>query len=76
MQNVMLASLNDALNTIGIRVTSPSGNVGAGDWSISDGKSLQRYQDGVVSVGAKRMLQFVQLTGSDVHGWPFSALLS
>ncbi|KAL4859335.1 hypothetical protein ACK3TF_001072 [Chlorella vulgaris] len=43
-----LASLNDALNLIGIRVTCPSGDVRAGEWSISDGRSLTRFHDGVV----------------------------
>lgn len=43
-----LASLNDALNLIGIRITCPSGDVSGGEWSISDGRSLTRFADGVV----------------------------
>ncbi|KAL4458479.1 hypothetical protein ABPG75_013344 [Micractinium tetrahymenae] len=43
-----LASLNDALNLIGIRITCPSGDVSSGEWSISDGRSLTRFADGVV----------------------------
>lgn len=48
-QTATLASLNDALNPIGIRVSAPEGGVEGGQWSISDGKSLVRFQDGVVS---------------------------
>jgi hypothetical protein len=43
-----LASLNDALNPIGISVkTAVKGELG-GDWTLSDGKSLVRLTDGVV----------------------------
>ena len=40
--------MNDALNCIGIRITAPIGDPKNGEWSISDGKSLTRYVDGVV----------------------------
>lgn len=43
-----LASLNDALNPIGISVkTAVKGDLG-GDWTVSDGKSLVRLTDGLV----------------------------
>lgn len=45
---VTLASLNDALNLIGIRVTCPGGDVRNDDWSVSDGRTLTRFEDGVV----------------------------
>ncbi len=48
LQPTTLASLNDALNVIGIRITAPGGSVQAGDWSITDGRALMRYFDGVV----------------------------
>ena len=48
-----LASLNDALNLIGIRVTAPGGATSGADWSISDGRSLTRFFDGVVSGAAR-----------------------
>lgn len=48
MSALVLASLNDALNTIGIRVSAPAGDPAAGDWSISDGRALTRFHDGVV----------------------------
>jgi hypothetical protein len=48
LQETNLQSMNDALNCIGIRITAPSGNPSNGEWSISDGKSLTRYSDGVV----------------------------
>lgn len=47
-QEVNIASLNDALNCIGIRITAPAGDPSNGEWRISDGKSLTRYTDGVV----------------------------
>eukprot|EP00887_Chlorella_sp_A99_P005879 scaffold1.g5879.t1 len=46
--NATLAALNDGLNLLGIRVTAPAGDAAAGDWSISDGRSLARFYDGVV----------------------------
>lgn len=46
-----ISSLNDALNPIGIRVTAPSGDVTGGQWSVSDGKSLVRFSDGVILGG-------------------------
>ena len=51
MQEANVASMNDALNPIGIRITVPGGDVTTGEWSISDGKSLVRYFDGVVLPG-------------------------
>lgn len=51
MQEANIASMNDALNPIGIRITAPGGDVTTGQWSISDGKSLVRYADGVVLPG-------------------------
>lgn len=48
LNSVTLASMNDALNLIGIRVTCPSGDVRSGEWSISDGRSLTRFAEGVV----------------------------
>lgn len=47
-QATTLASMNDALNVLGIRVTAPGGDIRAGEWSITDGRALTRYYDGVV----------------------------
>ncbi len=44
LQQEMFRTLNNALSPLGIRITD-SGN---GQWSISDGHSLTRFQDGVV----------------------------
>ena len=41
----MFRTLNNALSPLGIRVT----DLGDGQWSISDGHSLMRFHDGVVS---------------------------
>lgn len=43
-----LASLNDALGPLGLRVTAVGGDVESGVWSVADGKSLVRFHDGVV----------------------------
>ncbi|KAK9809238.1 hypothetical protein WJX72_011898 [[Myrmecia] bisecta] len=40
-------TFNDALNLIGIKITA----LGPGNWSVSDGKSLTRFADGVVLPG-------------------------
>ncbi|GAB4823212.1 hypothetical protein N2152v2_010258 [Parachlorella kessleri] len=58
-----LASLNDALNVVGIRITAPGGAVEGGDWSITDGRALMRYFDGVViaSKGPQHMTRGRQL---------------
>lgn len=50
MDKYTFMSLNDALNLIGVRVTA-TGDIKSGDWSISDGKSLIRFHDGVVVPG-------------------------
>lgn len=47
LQRAVFQSLNDALGTLGMRVTAPSGRYDVGDWSISDGRSLQRFADGM-----------------------------
>lgn len=49
LQPTTLASMNDALNVLGIRVTAPTGDVRGGEWSITDGRGLIRFFDGVVS---------------------------
>lgn len=43
-QPEVFAALNSALAPLGIRITSASGD----QWSVSDGKSLARFQDGMV----------------------------
>lgn len=48
------ASLNDALNLIGIRVIA-NGDVKQGNWSVSDGRTLARFSDGMV-LAAKGVL--------------------
>ena len=45
MQPLLLASLNDALNLLGIRIIE----VGE-QWSVSEGKALIRFSDNVVSL--------------------------
>lgn len=40
----MFRTLNNALSPLGVRIT----DAGNGQWSISDGHSLTRFQDGVV----------------------------
>ncbi|KAL6782196.1 hypothetical protein ACKKBF_B39420 [Auxenochlorella protothecoides x Auxenochlorella symbiontica] len=40
-------SLNDALAPLNMRVTAPSGRWDIGDWSVSDGRALLRFQDGM-----------------------------
>lgn len=45
LQQEMFRTLNNALSPLGIRLT----DAGNGQWSISDGHSLTRFQDGVVS---------------------------
>ena len=42
-QSITLRRMNEALNHIGIRITDLNGT-----WTISDGKSLARFHDGVV----------------------------
>ena len=44
-------SLNDALNPLGIRVTAANDDVEHGQWQITVGKSLVRFEDGVVLPG-------------------------
>jgi hypothetical protein len=44
LQPEVFRSLNNALAPLGIRVK----DLGAGQWSISDGRSLTRFHDGVV----------------------------
>ncbi|KAK2079631.1 hypothetical protein QBZ16_002026 [Prototheca wickerhamii] len=41
-------SLNDALAPLGMKITAPSGRFDVGDWSVSDGRALLRYSDGMV----------------------------
>ena len=43
-QGEVFTALNNALTPLGIRVTNP----GNDQWSISDGRSLTRFHDGVV----------------------------
>jgi hypothetical protein len=43
-----LATMNEALKTVGIKVTVPNDDIKSGEWSITEGKSLTRYHDGVV----------------------------
>ena len=50
-QEATFASINDALTPLGIKVTAPGGDISTGVWSISGGKSLIRYVDGVVLSG-------------------------
>lgn len=45
LQQEMFRTLNNALSPLGVRLT----DAGNGQWSISDGHSLMRFQDGVVS---------------------------
>ena len=47
MQPLLLASLNDALNLIGIKIIE----VGE-QWSVSEGKALTRFSDNVVSLSS------------------------
>lgn len=42
-QTITLRRMNEALNLIGIRITDLNGT-----WTVSDGKSLTRFHDGVV----------------------------
>lgn len=42
-QSITLKRMNEALNLIGIRITDLNGT-----WTVSDGKSLTRFHDGVV----------------------------
>lgn len=44
----MFRTLNSALSPLGIRIT----DLDEGQWSISDGHSLTRFHDGVVSCSA------------------------
>ncbi len=44
LQQEMFRTLNNALSPLGVRIT----DAGNGQWSISDGHSLTRFQDGVV----------------------------
>jgi hypothetical protein len=44
----VFTALNNALTPLGIRVT----NSGKDQWSISDGRSLTRFHDGVVRASA------------------------
>ena len=44
LQAEVFAALNSALAPLGIRITS----AGPKQWSVSDGKSLTRFQDGMV----------------------------
>ena len=43
--------LNRALNPVNIRVTKPGESFTENDWSISDGKSLRKFDDGLVLPG-------------------------
>jgi hypothetical protein len=47
----VLASLNDALNPAGVRVTAAGGESGDGEWQVSDGRALVRYADGAILAG-------------------------
>jgi hypothetical protein len=42
-----LQAMNDSLAAIGIRITA-NGDVSAGNWSVTDGRSLARFSDGMV----------------------------
>lgn len=41
----MFMALNAVLNIVGVSITRPQNN---DEWSISDGRSLTRFRDGVV----------------------------
>jgi len=41
----MFQALNAVLNIVGVTVTRPAKN---DDWSVSDGRSLMRFRDGMV----------------------------
>ncbi|PRW59806.1 microtubule-associated Asp [Chlorella sorokiniana] len=76
---VTLASLNDALNLIGIRVTCPGGDVRNDDWSVSDGRTLTRFEDGVVlpakgPMAAGRGRQLLQAFNNPHHAQQAAAV--
>lgn len=53
VQPLLLASLNDALNLIGIRI------IEVGDqWSVSEGKALIRFSDNVVRATSPAAIPF------------------
>ena len=54
LQQEMFRTLNNALSPLGVRIT----DAGNGQWSISDGHSLTRFQDGVVSPYACTLRSF------------------
>ena len=43
-QPALFKALNDSLSVIGVRVTTS----GSDDWSVSDGRTLARFQDKMV----------------------------
>lgn len=43
-QPALFKALNDALSVVGVRVTTSDGDV----WSVSEGRSLMRFSDGMV----------------------------
>lgn len=45
VQAILFMALNAVLNIVGVSITRPQNN---DEWSISDGRSLTRFRDGVV----------------------------
>ena len=71
LQQEMFRTLNNALSPLGVRIT----DAGNGQWSISDGHSLTRFQDGVVVPSLIALWQ-LSMTSCDVsHRAQCSALL-
>ncbi len=46
VQPAVFMALNAVLNVVGVSITRPKKD---DEWSISDGRSLTRFRDGVVS---------------------------
>ena len=46
LQAIMFQAFNAVLNTVGVSLTRPAKN---DEWSVSDGRRLSRFQDGMVS---------------------------
>ena len=70
LQQEMFRTLNNALSPLGIRVT----DLGDGQWSISDGHSLTRFHDGVVSASQLSQSIMMEGWGRQQHGTSVSGL--
>ncbi|KDD76896.1 hypothetical protein H632_c73p1 [Helicosporidium sp. ATCC 50920] len=43
-----LGAMNMGLNALNMRITAPTASVSSGEWSVSDGRSLQRFREDMV----------------------------